>query len=360
MKKILIILDGAADLPCDELRGKTPFEAAHTPNIGMLARSGRKSMFRTFDDGRIPGSENAILKLLGYPPEIYGKVGRGPFEALGVGIDISDEDHAIRCNIVEINAEGSFITDRPADIKIDALKNRFLGHFSALKSLGYRVTHFSDLKSVAVSKNRFYGHIYHPPHESKFKGVKNWQILPPDQPDSDEAKALSTIINDRIRIDIGGSARYFSLWLWGGGRLPQLTPFSKLSGYEKPAAITGTPLVRGIALATGITAPHIPGATGSLHTDYDGKAMAAAAALEGGSEFVLIHVEAPDEAGHLGDPLLKMHALEEIDRHLVGTLLSLLSSKKITAEITITADHPTPCALRRHTSEPVEMLSAVI
>ena len=358
MKKILIILDGADDLPCPELGGRTPFEAAETPNYDRLAAVCMKSLFSTFDDGTIPGSENAIPSLLGYSGLEIKTVGRGALEALGMGIKLLPGEYAMRCNIVELEADGTYLTDRPEKIDAEEIRNRFSDNFSALRTFGYRIYHLGDLKSVVISKNPFCDQVCPPPHDALLYSIKKWRISQSNPNESMREKALSEIASAIIDIKTDKSTRYFGLWLWGGGNLPRWKPFTTLSGYKNPTAITGTPLVKGIAKAIGMAAPSIPGATGGISTDYEAKAQAAIDALTGGAEFVMIHIEAPDEAGHLGDPWLKKRVIEEIDRRLLGPLLTGLKRHGIETHITITADHPTPCSLRRHTDAPVTSLTA--
>lgn len=358
MKKILIILDGADDFPYPELGNKTPFEAAATPNHDFLSSIGRTGIFQTFKDGTIPGSENAILALLGYPIETYRSVGRAPFEALGLGIHLNDSHSAMRCNIVELNHDGTILTDRPKAIDSAIVKNQFLDTFSALKKIGYTFHRLSNFKAVTVSKNAFYGHICIPPHEADLNSTKKWQILPPDTDKNSELKKLKDIASRIIEINDGFIARYFGLWVWGGGKLPKLPFFSEISGYREPVVITGTTLVRGIARTVNMEIAETPEATGDLSTNYENKAYTAVKSLSQGADFVLIHIESPDEAGHSGDHLLKKRIFEDIDRRFLGTLLNELSRCKIDSEITITADHPTPCRLRRHTSAPVTTLTA--
>jgi len=352
MKYAIIIPDGAADVPLDELDGATPLEAAQKPNTDWVANNGKCGTVQTIPMGMPCGSDVAILSVFGYDPtETY--TGRAPLEAAAQGIQVGDDQYVFRCNLVTVvegimqdNTAGQ-ISNEEAGAIIDDL-NRILGGEGVkfYPGVGYR--HLMILTTDAKAKTT-------PPHDLLGKPISDWL------PKGKGAGRLRTLIKrsqdilaeheiNAVRRDLGESPAT-SIWLWGEGKMPSLRPFAErfaLSG----AAITAVDLVRGLAKLIGWEVVEVEGATGYLDTNYAGKGAAAVQALDT-HDIVAVHIEATDEAGHAGDPKAKVHALEQIDSHIVGPVLHRLKAEGDDWRILILPDHPTPCTLRTHTPEAV-------
>ena len=365
MKYAIIIPDGAADLPIDELGGKTPLQAADIPNMDWIASHGKSGTVRTVPRDMPPGSDVAILSVLGYDPRQY-YTGRAPLEAAAQGLKVAPDEWIFRCNLVTIVDEAmedyaaGHITSEEAAALIAEL-NRQLGgpHVRFYPGVGYRhLMTFKGNCNVVTT----------PPHDITGKPIaghlptgsgadllrtltqRSWAIL--------EGQEVNT-----VRRDLGENPAN-SIWLWGQGKMPQLPSFIERFGV-KGAAITAVDLVRGLAKLIGWECVPVSGATGYLDTNYAGKGQAAVEALNR-FDLVVVHVEATDEAGHGGNAAGKVQALTQIDKHIVGPVLERLKVEGDQWRILVLPDHPTPCSLRTHTAEPVpfaiagERIAAVV
>jgi 2,3-bisphosphoglycerate-independent phosphoglycerate mutase len=360
MKYIVVVPDGMADHPIKELGGKTPMEAAITTNMDYLAKNGSQGLLNTIPKGMHPGSEIGNLSLLGYQPDKYF-TGRAPLEAANLGIDLADDEIAFRCNLVTINQDimkdysAGHIKSEEAAILIETLNHEMPEHnirFYAGKS--YR--HLLVIKTHTV-KN-FSKIVCTPPHDILGKDIK--KHLPHDGP---EALILLKIMEraqkilvshpiNQVRVDLGDNPAN-AIWLWGQGTRPKLPSFKELYGVDG-AIISAVDLVNGIGRLAGLEVISVPGATGYYDTNYKGKAEYALMALKQ-KDFVFIHIEAPDEAGHNGDLKAKIASIEAIDRDVLGTILNHFDPRA-DLRILVMPDHPTPVRLRTHTSDPVPFL----
>jgi len=354
MKYCIIVPDGSADHPQEELKGRTPLDVARTPNMDRVAKEGKVGLVRTIPEGVTPASDVANLSLLGLDPKRY-YTGRAPLEAASMGIELSPEDWAFRCNLVTVfqgvltDYSAGHITTREARILIDLL-NSELGseEVSFHAGVGYR--HLLVCKGKDFSKLETV-----PPHDiigRKFevhlpKG-KNQEILIEIM--GKAAALLEDHDVNAVRRDLGENPANM-IWLWGQGKKPDLPSFTEKFGIAG-AAISAVDLIKGIAIYLGWDIINVPGATGYLDTNYAGKGSAAIEALLN-YDLVYVHIEAPDEASHNGDVGEKIRAIENIDREIVGPVLEALESKHRPFRLLVVPDHATPIESRTHSSEPV-------
>lgn len=356
MKYIVIVPDGMADQPVDELGGKTPLEAARTTNMDYLAQHGSTGLIQTIPDQMKPGSDIGNMALLGYDPKKC-HTGRAPLEAANLDITLEADEVAFRCNLVTIANEemsdysAGHIETKEASLLIDVLNREIdLEGVKFYTGKGYR--HLLILK-VRVPK--IYCKINTtPPHDILGKNIKSYL------PHGPEAEMLLKLMErskeifkehsvNKVRIDLGENPANM-IWLWGQGTRPKLPSFQKKFGV-KGSIISAVDLVNGIGRLAGLTVVDVPGITGYYDTNYLGKAEYALESLKK-KDFVFIHIEATDEAGHNGDIKEKITAIENIDKDIVGTILNQYD-KHDNVRILIAPDHPTPVKLRTHTSDPV-------
>jgi len=358
MKYIIVVPDGAADYPIETLGQKTPLEVADTPNIDSLVKSGVLGRVKTVPRGFIPSSDVANLSLLGYDPKLYYS-GRGPFEAANLGIELGENDLAFRCNLVtEIDGKmldysAGHISTKEAKALIEHIDDE-LGTDKVKFFPGKSYRHLMlvrDGKALDLDKLQ-----YHAPHDIMDKDISrhlprggNAEIITGLM---DKSKSIleSHEIN-KVRVDLGENPANM-IWLWGCGGRPAMPLFKEQFGLSG-AVISAVDLIKGIGKTIGLEVLEVEGANGYYDTNYQGKAEAALTALDK-HDFVFVHVEAPDEAGHNQDLRMKIICLERIDKIIVGTILKGLKDKEF--RILVTPDHPTPIAKRTHTDEPVPFL----
>lgn len=363
MKTIIILGDGMADEPIEALGNKTPLQAAHKPYIDLLASKGKSGLLDTIPPGFKPGSEIANLSVLGYDvPKVFE--GRGSLEAASMEIDIEPNEMAMRCNIICIengkikNHSAGHISSEEASILIKFLEEK-LGNdiISFYPGVSYR--HL--LKIKGGNKNLDCT----PPHDVVGTSFKDVLIKATDQ----EAEATATLLNDLIyksqellkdhpinlkRIAEGKDPAN-SIWPWSPGYRPQMQTLQELYGIKTGSVISAVDLIMGIGKYAGLKLIHVEGATGLYDTNYEGKAQAAIDALEK-DDFVYLHIEASDEAGHEGDYELKKTTIEYLDSRVVKTIYEATKDWKEPITIAILPDHPTPCHLRTHTNKPIPFL----
>jgi 2,3-bisphosphoglycerate-independent phosphoglycerate mutase len=357
-KYVLIVPDGAADNPQEIFDGKTILEAADTPNIDKIAIEGRQGTVQTVPKGLQPGSDVAMMSLLGYDPQ-KNYTGRAPIEAAAQDIVLETGDWVFRCNLVT-TADGKMadhsaghISTREGAKLIQEFQNATNNsNIRFYPGVGYR--HLCVIKGTDFSKVETC-----PPHD--FIGEKVTKILPKGK-QSELLKALiaqsvqffeNHPIN-RVRKDLKENP-VTSIWLWGQGQRAYLEKFSKVYG-KTGAAITAVDLVRGLAKLIGFDLIPVEGATGYLDTNYAGKGLAAIEALKK-YDFVLVHIEAPDEAGHNGSAHQKKKAVEMIDKHIVGPVYEAIRQYEAW-RILVMPDHPTPVESRSHCDQPVPFAMA--
>jgi len=353
---VVVIGDGMADWP-DE-RGRTPLSEAHHPNMDEVASRGVVGAAEPIPKGMEPGSDVAIMSLMGYDPRAY-YTGRGPLEAAAMGVKLGSEDLAFRCNLVTVErgvlvdyAAGHIRSEEAAEL-IDYLSSTLASQSSFELHAGVSYRHLLVLRGGFSDRVKCF-----PPHEVVGRRVAEVMVRPLDDEGRPTAELLNDLmmkslqlleahpINDR-RLRMGLKPANM-IWPWGHGRKPSLPSFTSIYGL-KGSVISAVDLVKGLGLCAGLKAIEVPGATGYLDTNYEGKAEYAVKAL-GESDLVFVHVEAPDEAGHVGDFELKVRALEDMDRRLVGKLLDELDEDHA---IAILCDHATPVAIKTHVRGPV-------
>ncbi len=352
MKYAIVLPDGAADEPLDELDGRTPLEAARIPNIDWISTNGRQGRVLTVPRGFNPGSDVATLTLLGYDPRV-DYTGRAPLEAVARGIDLRPGQLVFRCNFVTItdglmkDFTAGHISQKEADRLIDDLNKRIGDkHCHFHSGVSYRnLMTASDVGEVDPQCTPPHDIPDNPVAQHRPRGVgSQWVISIVERAHGILAEHEVNL----VRRDLGENPAT-DIWLWGQGRPRHFEPFAARFGVEG-ALIAGVDLIRGIAKSVGMELLEVPGATGYLDTDYAAKGTAAVAALDS-FDLVIVHVEAPDEAGHLGDATAKVTAIEQIDEHIVGPLLGKLRTCD-KWKILIAPDHPTPVSRRIHTATP--------
>jgi 2,3-bisphosphoglycerate-independent phosphoglycerate mutase len=342
---VILVPDGMADEPLAELAGRTPLEAARTPNMDALARTGTVGLVRTVPPGMPAGSDVANLAVLGYDARALF-TGRAPLEAASMGVPLAPGDVAYRCNLVAIggglmkdNTAGG-IGSEEAQPLVAALAERFAGGpFEFHAGVGYR--HLVVWRGGAEA-------VCTPPHDILDRPAADH--LPVDAGGAAAPGGPAARLRDVMTVahDVLAALRPGTdIWLWGEGRAPRIPPLLELRGLHG-AVVAAVDLVRGIGVLAGMDVLDVPGATGDLETDFAAKGRAAVTALED-HDLVFVHVEAPDEAGHMGDAAAKVEAIERVDAEVLGPLLA---ARPRPAALVV-PDHYTPVRLRTHTDPPV-------
>ncbi|MCM8801168.1 MAG: cofactor-independent phosphoglycerate mutase [Candidatus Omnitrophica bacterium] len=354
MKYIVLVGDGMADYPIEELGNRTPLEAARIPNMDFLAKYGSLGRVKTIPEGMSAGSDVANISILGYNPKQF-YTGRGPLEAANLGIEMEGDDVAFRCNLVTV-AEDKLIDYSSGHIssKEASLLIKFID-----EKLGTQRIRFYpgvSYRHIMLVKRGVEEHLEDleckPPHDIMGQSIS--KNLPKGQNAEiiiklmrDSFKLLENHEINLVRVDLGENPANM-LWLWGQGKKPNIPRFSdkyQLSG----SIISAVDLIKGLGKILGLEVINVPGATGYYDTDYKGKAKAAIRVLED-KDFVFLHVEAPDEAGHNGDLREKITAIERFDHLVVGTILDAFKRKR-NFRILLLPDHATPLSLRTHTKD---------
>lgn len=357
MKYIVILADGMAGEPMEALGGKTTLEYAKTPNMDALAGMGTIGMVKTVPDGMKPGSDVANLSVIGYAPDRFYS-GRSPLEALSVGVDMKDTDVVFRCNIVTLSEDEPYeektiidhssgeISTEDANILMDAIREAFdCEEFRFYTGTSYRHITVWDKGEVLD---------FYQPHDHLGQVIGQYLPKHPAFRKMME-KSFDILNNHPLNIERAkqGKNKANSLWFWGAGTKPLLQNFKEKTGLSG-AMISAVDLLKGIAVGAGMQVIAVPGATGSLDTNYDGKAQAALSTLlDDGNDFVYVHVEAPDEMGHQGNMHHKIQAIENIDEKIIGTICNQMDQLGEDYRMLILPDHPTPIRIRTHTANPV-------
>lgn len=364
MKHIIILGDGMADWPVEELGGRTLLQAAHTPYMDKLAREGRNGRLVTVAPGFHPGSEVANMSVLGYDlPRVYE--GRGPLEAASIGIDLQPGDLALRCNIICVqdekikNHSAGHITTEEADVLVRYLQEQ----------LGDERVHFYtgvQYRHLLVIKGGDKHIVCTPPHDVPGQPFRPLLV----KAENDAATETASLLNELIlrsqevlkdhplnlkRIREGKDPAN-SIWPWGGGYRPRMDLLGeRFPQVKSGSVISAVDLIRGIGYYAGLDRLDVEGATGLYNTNYENKVAAALEALRR-QDFVYLHIEASDEAGHEGNVELKMQTIENLDRRAVGPIYEAVKEWQEPVAIAVLPDHPTPCRHRTHTAEPVPFL----
>ncbi|MBQ8881098.1 MAG: cofactor-independent phosphoglycerate mutase [Oscillospiraceae bacterium] len=357
MKYVIVLADGMADLPIAELGDKTPMEFASTPCMDALASGGTVGLAKTVPDSMKPGSDVANLAVMGYNP-LTCYSGRSPLEALSVGVSMKDTDVIFRCNLVTVSESEPYaektildhssgeISTQDADILMDAVREAFQNEeFRFYTGTSYRHITVWDKGEILELE---------PPHDHL------GQVIGPFLPAHPVFRAMMEksfeVLNNHplnIARAQAGKNKANSLWFWGAGTKPALQNFKEKTGLSG-TMISAVDLLKGIAVGAGMEVVEVAGATGSLDTNYLGKAQAAVKALlADGQDFVYIHVEAPDEMGHQGNLAHKVKSIAEIDEKIVSVVKKALDEAGEPYRMLILPDHPTPICKRTHTSDPV-------
>ena len=363
MKYLVLLCDGMADYPVPELGNKTPMGASNTPNMDKLAEKSVIGLVKTVQDNMKPGSDVANLSVLGYDPQVY-YTGRSPLEAGSIGIDMKDTDVSFRCNLVtlsdEANYEDKTILDYCADdISTEEAKElveyleKNLGNeeFKLYSGVSYRHCLIWNNGTMEVGTLT-------PPHDITGKPIKEYI---PTHPNAQKLYDLMVKSYDLLKDHPVNKAREArglkpanSMWLWGEGVRASLTPFTEKYGL-KGSMISAVDLLKGIGKFSGMNVVHVPGATGYMDTNFEGKAEAAIKEFENGQDLVYVHIEAPDECGHRYEIENKKKSLEIIDEKILGPVLKALD-KYDDYKVLIMPDHATPLSLRTHTNDPIPFL----
>ena len=364
MKHIIILGDGMADWPVKSLGNKTLLQYAKTPYMNMLAKMGRTGMLKTVADGFHPGSEVANMSVMGYNlPKVYE--GRGPLEAASIGVDLKEGEMAMRCNLVCIdgdilkNHSSGHIFTEDADILIKYLQEN-LGDERVRFYTGVAYRHLLVIKGGNKNIDCT------PPHDVPLKPFRPLMV----KAQTPEAEETTRLINDLIlksqellrnhplnlKRMAEGKDPANSIWPWSPGYRPKMEPLSvTFPSIKKGAVISAVDLINGIGYYAGLRRIQVEGATGLYDTNYENKVAAALEALKT-DDFVYLHIEASDEAGHEGDVDLKLLTIENLDSRAVGPIYEAVKDWTEPVAIAVLPDHPTPCELRTHTNEPIPFL----
>jgi 2,3-bisphosphoglycerate-independent phosphoglycerate mutase len=362
LKFLLVVGDGMADEPLETLDGRTPLEVSRTPNMDFFARNGRVGRVRTIPEGMPPGSDVANMCLMGYSPETY-YTGRAPLEAASMGLDLGPEDIAFRCNLVTLEERGGgrFMADYSGgSIPTDAAKayigvlNQRMGgpRYAFHPGVSYR-----HLLLWKEGRREFEGLETTPPHDILGQPVE------PHLPRGNGSRRLREMTEEAHKVLLdhlasrGGGGRAGEangIWLWGEGHKPKMPSLEERFGV-RGVAVSAVDLIKGLGRCAGLQTVDVPGATGDLETNYQGKAYAVLKALET-YDFAFLHVEAPDEASHRGNLQEKIEAIERLDEQVLGVLRKGLSRMNVPYRLLVLPDHLTPLRIRTHADAPVPFL----
>jgi 2,3-bisphosphoglycerate-independent phosphoglycerate mutase len=358
MKYAVILGDGMADWPVEELGGKTPLEAAKHPAMDKLSQAGTFGLVKTIPDGMKPGSDTANLAVFGYDPRKY-YTGRSPLEAMSLGIDLEQSDVAYRCNLVTLSGGNSLAETVMTDYSAGEISTE-----EAAELIAYLNEQIQD-EGVLLYPGFSYRHCLvlmqgetgaelTPPHDFSGQSVEG------KLPQGINAtlllrwmeRAYQILGNhpiNRARVQTGKNPAN-AIWFWGEGRRPQLSPFVEKTGLNG-AVISAVDLIQGIGKCAGMEVIKVKGATGTFETNFSGKAQAAIDAFSRGIDYVYIHLEAPDECGHHGQLKEKIFSIEQIDEKVLAPVWEYLEDSGEDYRILLLPDHPTPLKIRTHSAE---------
>ena len=361
MKYLVLIPDGMADRPVAALGDRTPMEAAVKPCMDALAACSTVGLVSNVPDGMVPESDTANMAILSFDPKVYSR-GRSPLEAISMGLSMAPDETAYRCNVVTISDEGEYedkiMLDHSADeittAEADELIKALEAHF------GNELRHFYtgvSYRHCILWKNGNDTYDFSRPHDIIGRCIRDY--LPSEENGGGEFRRLmkeSYEVLNHHPVNEARRARGLkpanSAWLWSPGKKPRLPDFTDKWGISG-TVISAVDLIKGIGLCAGMKSIDVEGATGNVHTNYDGKAQAAVEAFQNGADLVYVHVEGPDECGHRAEIDNKVRSIELIDRKILKPVYEYLRSTAEDFKILVLPDHPTPLEIRTHSKEPV-------
>ncbi len=360
MKYLVVLFDGMADYPIPELDGKTPLEAADTPNIDKLARTATVGLVKSVDDGMKPGSDVANLSIMGYDPKKY-YTGRSPLEAGSIGIDMKTTDVSLRCNLVTLTDDANYedktildycaddISSEEAEILVKYLAEHLNNEeFTFYNGVSYRHCLIWDNGTMDIGALT-------PPHDITGKPIKEYIPTHPNAAKLYDlmVKSYDLLKDHPVNLERikNGKRPANSIWLWGEGTRALLDDFKEKYGL-KGSMISAVDLLKGIGKFANMNVVHVDGVTGYIDTNFEGKAQAAIEEFKNGQDFVYIHVEAPDECGHRNEIQNKVKAISIIDKTILGPVTEYLRSQG-DFKVLVTPDHATPLSLMTHTNDPI-------
>ena len=364
MKYLVLIPDGMADRPVPSLGNRTPMEAAVKPCMDALAARATVGLVSNVPDGMVPESDTANMAILSFDPKVYSR-GRSPLEAISMGLEMAPNETAYRCNVVTLSDEGQYeqkvMLDHSADeittAEADELIKALEAHF------GNEMRHFYtgvSYRHCILWKNGNDTYDFSRPHDIIGRTIREY--LPKEENGGGEFYRLmkeSYEVLNHHPVNEARRARGLkpanSAWLWSPGKKPRLPDFTEKWGING-TVISAVDLIKGIGLCAGMRSIDVEGATGNVHTNYDGKAAAAIDAFEDGADFVYVHVEGPDECGHRAEVENKVLSIELIDQKILKPVYEYLTSTGEVFKIMVLPDHPTPLRIRTHSSDPVPFM----
>ncbi len=360
MKFIVILGDGMADYKVDELGGKTPLECANKPCIDYMAKHGETGHVKNVPPTLSPGSDVANLAAMGYDPVKYYS-GRSPLEAVSVGVDMKDTDIIFRCNLVTVTDEADYAEKTVVDHSSDEITTEEARELIAAVNEVFANEKFSfypgvSYRHIMVWDKGPYSFTLTPPHDILEQKVKDY--IPKGEGSEliydMMVKSYDILNNHPVNIARAerGLRKANSIWIWGEGKKPLLSDFKEQYGL-KGTVISAVDLIKGIGMCAGMDVVEVEGATGNVHTNFKGKADAALKAIAEGSDYVYIHMEAPDECGHRHEIENKVKSIELIDEKVVSYIKDALDKEGTQYRMLILPDHPTPLKLRTHTRDSV-------
>ena len=362
MKYLVLIPDGMADEKIDSLGGVSPMTKAEKPFMDMLAKRSFVGLVSNVPEGMVPESDTANMAILSFDPKVFSK-GRSPLEALSMGLTMQDDDTAIRCNFVTLteeqdNYEDRIITDNSADEITTEEADELVKVIN--EKLGNEIRHLYtglSYRHCLMWKTDKDKYDFTRPHD--IIGQRIGEYLPRENDGGAEFKKIMVESYDILKnhpINIARKARGLkpgnSIWLWSPGKKPALPSFKEKWGLDA-TVISAVDLIKGIGICAQMKSVDVEGATGNVHTNYDGKARAAIEAFENGADYVYVHVEGPDECGHRAETDNKVLSIELIDKKILGPVYEYLKNSGEDYKIMVLPDHPTPVRLRTHTITPV-------
>lgn len=364
MKYLVMLCDGMADRPVNSLNNMTPMQAADKPTMDAIAKSAEVGTVKTVADGLKPGSDVANLSVMGYDPLVC-YTGRSPLEALSIGIDMKDTDVALRCNLVTLSDEadynektmvdycgGDISTDEAKQL-IDAVNEAFANDtYKFYAGVAYR-------HCLIVANGTAKLGTMTPPHDISGRVIGEYlSTAETAKPLIDMMKKSYDILSAHpvnLKRVSEGKRPANSIWLWGEGTRPSLQNFKEKFGV-RCGVVSAVDLLKGIGKGADMDVPEVPGATGYIDTDFEGKVEAAKRLYNDGADLVYMHVEAPDECGHRGETANKVKAIELIDSKVLTPLLDFLGENYHDYRVLVMPDHPTPLDIRTHTNSPVPFM----
>ena len=361
MKYLVLIPDGMADRPVEALGHRTPMEAAVKPCMDSLASRATVGLVSNVPDGMVPESDTANMAILSFDPKVYSR-GRSPLEAISMGLEMAPDETAYRCNVVTLSDEGEYedkiMVDHSADEITTAEADELIKALEAHFGTEYR--HFYtgvSYRHCILWKDGNDTYDFSRPHDIIGRCIRDY--LPKEENGGGEFYKLmkeSFEVLNHHPVNEARRARGLkpanSAWLWSPGKKPRLPSFTEKWGIQG-TVISAVDLIKGIGLCAGMKSVDVEGATGNVHTNYDGKAQAAINAFKEGADLVYIHVEGPDECGHRAETENKVLSVELIDQKILAPVYEYLKTSDEDFKILVLPDHPTPIEIRTHSMEPV-------